>query len=306
GFESREAVDEYVYFAKTCFALFGDRVKKWMTFNEPIVTVEMGYLEKNHYPCVVDMKRAVQVAYHLSVASALAIECYRRTQDGEIGIILNLSPFYPRSQKQGDVDAARLADLFFNKSFLDTAILGKYPAQLVSFLEDKQLLPVYEEQDIRKIAENTVDFLGVNYYQPRRVMERETPIPEGENIIPEHFFSYYDWPDKKVNPHRGWEIYPQGIYDIAIDLKNNYGNIPWYVSENGMGVSEEERFLDEQGEVQDDYRIEFLVDHLMMLHKGIVEGSNCFGYHMWCFLDCWSWLNSYKNRYGYYRVDLEN
>ncbi|MCB7112468.1 family 1 glycosylhydrolase, partial [Agathobacter rectalis] len=75
------------------------------------------------------------------------------------------------------------------------------------------------------------------------------------------FSSYYDWPEKEINPHRGWEIYPQGMYDIAMRLKNDYRNIPWYISENGMGVSEEERFMDENGVVQDTYRIEFLENH---------------------------------------------
>lgn len=108
-----------------------------------------------------------------------------------------------------------------------------------------------------------------------------------------------------MNPYRGWEIYEKGIYDIAINIKDNYGNIPWYVAENGMGVEHEERFLDETGMIQDDYRIEFYEEHLKWLHKGITEGSNCFGYHVWTFMDNWSWLNAYKNRYGLYRVDLD-
>ncbi len=112
-----------------------------------------------------------------------------------------------------------------------------------------------------------------------------------------------DWPEKVINPYRGWEIYPEAIYDIALMMKNEYGNIPWFVSENGMGVADEERF-EEQGQIEDDYRIEFMAQHLKYLHKGIEAGSNCFGYHAWTFIDCWSWLNAYKNRYGFYRVDL--
>jgi 6-phospho-beta-glucosidase len=88
-------------------------------------------------------------------------------------------------------------------------------------------------------------------------------------------------------------------------MKNDYNNLPWYVSENGMGVADEERFM-ENGMIQDDYRIEFMQEHLEYLHQGIAEGSNCFGYHTWTFVDCWSWLNGYRNRYGFYRVDLEN
>src|SRR5699024_4673737 len=129
GWESREVVEAFNYYAKTAFDLFGDRVKKWTTFNEPIVPVEAGYLNHLHYPCVVDMKRAVVVAYHSMLASAKVIKSYREAKhDGEIGIILNLTPSYPRSESEGDVKAAHIADLFFNRSFLDPSVLGEYPA----------------------------------------------------------------------------------------------------------------------------------------------------------------------------------
>lgn len=109
-----------------------------------------------------------------------------------------------------------------------------------------------------------------------------------------------------MNPYRGWEIYEKGLYDISVNIKNNYRNIPWYVAENGMGVADEIRFMDDEGLIHDDYRIEFYKNHLIWLHKGIEEGSNCFGYHVWTFMDNWSWLNAYKNRYGLFRVDLDH
>ncbi|MBY7142901.1 glycoside hydrolase family 1 protein [Virgibacillus sp. NKC19-3] len=305
GWENREVVEAFRYYAEVVFDLFGDRVKKWTTFNEPIVPVEMGYLNHYHYPCVVDMKRAVVVAYQSMLASAKVIETYRQMdQEGEIGIILNLTPSYPRSDSKEDKRAATIADLFFNRSFLDPSVLGKYPEELVALLREHDLLPEIEEGDLELIADNTVDFLGVNYYQPRRVKEKETPVDAG-SILPENFFDPYIWPERRMNPYRGWEIYEKGIYDIAMNIKNNYENIPWYVAENGMGVENEERFIDNSGMIQDDYRIEFYQEHLKWLHQGIEEGSNCFGYHVWTFMDNWSWLNAYKNRYGFYRVDIE-
>ena len=95
------------------------------------------------------------------------------------------------------------------------------------------------------------------------------------------------------------------MHDIAMNLKNNYNNIPWYISENGMGVEGEDRYKNEDGIIEDDYRIDFIKEHLEHLHRGIEEGSNCFGYHTWTPIDCWSWLNAYKNRYGYISVDLD-
>ena len=122
--------------------------------------------------------------------------------------------------------------------------------------------------------------------------------------MPEWFFDSYEMPGRRMNRSRGIEIYPEGIYDIALMIKEKYNNIPWFVSENGIGIEGEEKFI-KDGMVQDQYRIDFLKEHLQYLHKGIEEGSNCLGYQMWTFIDCWSWINAYKNRYGFYRLDYE-
>lgn len=305
GWENRAVVEAYGYYAKTCFELFGDRVKYWMTFNEPIVPVEAGYLYNWHYPNVQDGKRAVQVAFNTMLASAKAIEIYRELkQDGKIGIILNLTPSYPRSsESQEDIKAAHIADLFFNRSFLDPSVKGEFPSDLVQILKENDVLPDYESQDLDVIKQNTVDYLGVNYYQPRRVKAKETDV-NNDVFMPDWFFDNYEMPGRKMNPHRGWEIYEKGIYDICINLRDNYGNIEFYISENGMGVEGEDRFMNGEGIIEDDYRIEFIQDHLAWLHKGIQEGANCKGYHLWTFIDCWSWTNSYKNRYGLISLDL--
>ena len=307
GWESRAVVEAYARYAKTCFSLFGDRVTHWFTFNEPIVPVEAGYLNDLHYPCVVDFKRAVAVAYHSVLAHAKAVKEFRALgHQGAIGIILNLSPTYPRSNSQEDGVAAHHADLLLNKSFLDPVTKGRYPQDLVDLLRANDLLPQTAPEDAQLIADGVVDILGVNYYQPRRVKAKEDYRADAPVTMPEDLFSYYDMPGRKINPHRGWEIYEKGLYDILMDLKENYGNIPCYISENGMGVEGEEAFIGPTGRVEDDYRIAFIRDHLKWLHQALSEGSNCKGYHLWTFIDCWSWLNAYKNRYGLVRLERES
>lgn len=304
GWEHRGVVDAYAAYAKTCFELFGHLVKRWFTFNEPIVHVECGYLQCYHYPCIVDPKAAVQVAYHTALASAMATREYHALQQGgKIGIVLNLTPAYPRSDHPADVKAARIAELFANKSFLDPAVKGYYDEELIEIIRKHELMPTYQADDLAIIKEHTVDFLGVNYYQPVRVSAKANiPNPEAP-FMPDYYFDYYVMPGRKMNPYRGWEIYPRGIYDIAINIRDHYGNIEWMITENGMGVENEERFR-KNGMIEDDYRIEFYKDHLTWLAKGIEEGSNCIGYHVWTFIDCWSWLNAYKNRYGFVELDL--
>lgn len=305
GWESRKVVDAFAEFAATCFRLFGGKVKHWFTFNEPIVPVEGGYLYDFHYPNVVDFRRAATVAYHTMLAHAKAVQAYRaQGQDGQIGIILNLTPSYPRSQHPADLKAANIADLFFNRSFLDPAVKGEYPTELVALLREYDQLPASEPEDRALLAAGKVDLLGVNYYQPRRVKARSNAVNPASPFMPEWFFDYDEMPGRKMNPHRGWEIYEKGIYDILVNLRDHYGNIPCFISENGMGVEGEEKFLGEQGQIQDDYRIAFIRDHLSWVHKGIGEGCQCLGYHLWTFVDNWSWSNAYKNRYGFVRLDL--
>lgn len=304
GFESLEVVDHYVGYAKKCFELFGDRVKHWFTFNEPIVPVEGGYLYDFHYPNIIDAKRGFQVAFNTVLANAKVIQAYKENgHDGKIGIVLNLTPSYPRSQNEADLKAAEVADLFFNRSFLDPVTKGEYPKALVDIVKSHGLLPKYSEDDLKIINQYTVDLLGVNYYQPRRVKARDTVPNPNAPFFPEYYFDNYEMPGRKMNPYRGWEIYPKGIYDIMINLKENYDNIESFISENGMGVENESRFI-EDGEINDTYRIEFVKSHLIWLNKAISEGANCKGYHMWTFMDNWSWMNAYKNRYGFVSVDI--
>jgi len=309
GWAEKKVVDLYVVFAKKCFELFGSKIKYWTTFNEPMVVVEGQYLYEFHYPKLVDGKKAVQTLYNLNLASAKAIEIFHQTKcakdGGKIGIVLNLTPSYPRSEQKEDKEAANFVEDFFNNSFLDPAVKGTFPPSLVEVLEKDQVLWESSKEEIAIIRENTVDFLGVNYYQPRRAKMKETPFDESNGWMPNKYFDEYQLPNARMNPYRGWEIYPQAIYDIAIHIRDHYGNIPWYISENGMGVEGEEKYKNQDDYIEDDYRIDFYKEHLTWLYKGIQEGSNCFGFHAWTPIDCWSWSNAYKNRYGYIAVDLK-
>lgn len=305
GWESKHVVDLFVKFAKTAFRLFGDQVGYWTTFNEPMVIPEAGYLCGFHYPNMVNKgKEAMQIVYNLNLASAKVIEAFHQMCNGKIGIILNLTPAYPRSDSKEDLETSQIVDAFYNRSFLDPAVNGVFPEDLIEILTENDVLWDFTEEELKIIKENTVDFLGVNYYHPKRVKVREQKL-DCEQWTPEQYYEEYDMPGKRINPYRGWEIYPKAMYDIAMNVKNDYHNIPWFISENGMGVEGEEQYIDANGKIQDDYRIDFYEEHLTQLAKAMEEGSNCFGYHAWTGIDCWSWNNAYKNRYGFIALDLE-
>ena len=307
GWQSKHVVDLYEKFARTAFELFGDDVKYWTTFNEPMVIPEAGWLYGFHWPKLTGKgKEALQIMYNINLASAKAIQAYRDLEkDGEIGIILNLTPSYPRSQSEEDLKAAAFADDFFNNSFLDPAVKGKFPEHLVEVIEKDGVKWDETKEELETIANNTVDFLGVNYYHPKRVMAPSNP-EKYPDWMPDKYYEEWEWPEARINPYRGWEIYPQAMYDIAKNVQDNYGNIKWFVSENGMGVEGEEKYRNADGSIDDDYRIEFYKEHLAQLHRAMEEGSNCFGYHPWTAMDCWSWNNAYNNRYGFIGTDLND
>ena len=308
GWGSKKGVDLFVGFAEQCFALFGDRVKDWVTHNEPMVVVDGEYLFQFHYPKLVDGKKAVQVAYNLNLASAKVMAKFREMGQpqagGRIGTVLNLTPTYAASDAEADQEAARIAELWNNKMFLDPAIKGEFPVELLELLTKDGVLWQSTADELALIKENTVDFIGVNFYHPNRVKTPDIAPNSVGAWMPDRYYDAYQMPGRRMNIDKGWEIYPKAVYDIAINIRDNYGNLPWFVSENGMGVSREERFMDEKGQILDDYRIEFIKEHLQWLHKGIEEGSNCFGYHLWTPIDCWSWSNAYRNRYGLIANDI--
>lgn len=305
GFENREVVDAFARYARICYELFGNRVRYWFTFNEPLIPAEAGYLHPRHYPYVTSFRRAAQVLHHIVLAHCKAVAAWRELNiAGQIGIIMDVIPVYPRSDAPEDLHAAEMADLFYTRSINEPILLGRYPDELIAILKEYDQLPVIQPGDCELIGSTRIDLLGINYYRPRRVKARETLLEEPHGFMPERFFEEYIMPGRRMNTSRGIEIYPAALYDIAMVVKDRYGNLPWFVSENGIGISDEEQFM-VNGQVQDDYRIEFLKEHLSYLHQAMADGSNCLGYHMWTFIDCWSWQNAYKNRYGFYRLDLE-
>ncbi|MBY5944701.1 glycoside hydrolase family 1 protein [Photobacterium rosenbergii] len=307
GFESKHVIGLFVKYAETAFKSFGHLIKHWITFNEPIVPVEGGYLYDFHYPCKKDGKLAVQVGFNITVAHAKAVLAFREMAcEGHIGTVLNLTPSYTRDDREEDKQAAHYADLLFNRSFLDPMVLNYYPEELCQILKHHDLMPEVAAEEMAAIESAKVDFLGVNYYVPRRVKAREAEY-DLSYFTPEYYFENYINPTGRFNPYRdNNEILPTAIYDIAQNIKDNYGNLPWFLAEIGIAMDEaSEGEAQEDGVIDDSFRTSLMKEHLVQLHRAIDDGANCFGVHQWTFIDNWSWTNSFKRRYGFFRLDLE-
>ena len=305
GYASRHVQDLYVRYAAEAFRRYGDRVKTWFCFNEPMVIPELCFLNGFWWPHEHNPRRAYQWIHGKVMCTARAVEQFHRMiPDGRIGTILNSPYIVPRDASDpADARAAEIADAFFWRPFTDTAILGRYPQLYLDILKKEGLIFDLTEEDERIIAANTIDILGMNYYQPMRVKAKETAWDDSKPFHHPKHSDDYDMPGKRMNPYRGWEIYPTRLYDIGMRIKNEYGNIDWVVSESGMGVQNEQQYKDENGVIQDDYRIAFIAEHLAWLSKCVAEGSNCHGYWLFASLDNCSPYNTFKNRYGLLEVD---
>lgn len=310
GFNSKHVVDLFVKYAVKAFERFGDKVKYWFAFNEPIVVQTRIHLDALRYPFEQDSKAWMQWNYNKALATNMIMKAYKeggfRKDGGKFGTIINIETSYPRGNSPRDLQAADMYDLFYNRVFLDPAILGKYEDGFFELLEKHGVLMDYTEEELEIIKDNTLDWVGINLYHPNRVKGRTTAIHPEAPFHPDFYYEDFNMPGKKMNPHRGWEIYPKIMYDMAIKIRDKYNNFEWFVAESGMGVENEKRYKDETGIIQDDYRIEFISMHLDWLIKGIEEGSNCKGYMLWAFTDNVSPMNAFKNRYGLVEIDLED
>lgn len=308
GYASRHVVDKYVQYAAEAFKRYGDRVKMWFTFNEPVVIPQLCFQDGFWWPNEHNPKRAYQWMHGKVMATARVIKLFREMKmEGEIGTILNSAHVIPRdASNPADVQAADIARAFYWGNFLDPAVKGCYPQTYLDILEKEGLMFDFTEEDKQLMRENTVDILGVNYYQPMRVMAKESAWDDSQPFHPGKYFDNYDMPGKRMNPFRGWEIYPKCLYDIGMVLKNEYGNVKWLVSESGMGVQNEGTYRDESGTIQDDYRIDFISEHLAWLSKAVADGCNCHGYWLFASIDNCSPYNAFKNRYGLVEVDIED
>ncbi|ARA98337.1 glycoside hydrolase family 1 protein [Geobacillus thermodenitrificans] len=311
GWGSKHVVDLFVKYAEKVFERYAHKVKWWFTFNEPIVIQTRVYLDAVRWPYEQNTKKWMQWNFNKTLANAKVVQLFHQSytsqhRESKIGVILNPEVVYPRSNAPHDIEAAKMYDLFFNRMFLDPMIKGEYPNELFDLMQKHDCSFEYNDEELQIIKENKVDFVGINLYMPKRVKARTTAWNPNTPFHPEFYYEHFELPGRKMNPYRGWEIYPKIMYDFAIRIKEEYGNIEWIVTENGMGVENEHRFKDKNGVIQDDYRIEFISEHLKWLLRGIEEGSNCKGYMLWAFTDNVSPMNAFKNRYGLVEIDLDD
>ncbi len=293
GWGNRDTTDYFAEYAECAFSRFSDRVKKWITHNEPWVTAFAGNYLGTLAPGLTDLSLAVRVSHHLILSHAKAVERFAdHKKGGEIGISLNLYPIYPAQEDcEADREAALIADAYHNRWFLDPLFNGEYPKKVLDEFTRALGAPEIKADDMRRIAANRPDFLGVNFYF-RRVVEASNahPILKYGEVIPAN----------SRCTQMGWEIHPESLSILLEDLKNKYGNPRVYITEIGAAFPDKKHA---GGMIDDTDRVEFLKTHLEQTSKAISEGADVRGFYVWSLMDNFEWSHGYTKRFGLVRVD---
>ncbi|MER7278817.1 GH1 family beta-glucosidase [Dactylosporangium sp. NPDC000244] len=291
GWPNRDTALAFADYAAIVAGRLGDRVADWNTVNEPLCVSWIGHLEGRMAPGERDLTRAVHTSHHVLLGHGLVNRAIRANARlaPNVGIVLNLSPIEPGSDRPEDVAAAVRADGHTNRWWLDPVFGRGYPADMV---ECYGVEPPVRDGDLGIIAAPT-EFLGVNYYFRQIVVDdpagtapfaRQIPVPGSlETAMP-------------------WEVYAKGLEDILVSVAGTYRPASILVTENGSAWHDT---VEAGGEIQDKERTDYLEGHLDAVRQAVLRGAPVDGYFAWSLLDNFEWAYGYDKRFGLVRVDYD-
>ena len=306
GWLGRNTSDLFADYADICFQAFGDRVKNWITLNEPWVVAVLGYGQGVFAPGRISNSEPYLAAHHLILAHAKAVDLYRKKyqsdQQGRIGITNNCDWREPLSNAEADRRAAERALEFFLGWFADPIYFGHYPAVMVERLGER--LPKFLQSEV-ELIKGSSDFFGLNHYTTMLASDATNGIEAG-SVYGNGGLSEDQDVNLKVDPNwektaMGWAIVPWGCQKLLEWIHHRYDGPEIYITENGGAFEDEIK----AGVVSDFDRLEFVKTYLLACHKAIENGVNLKGYMLWSLMDNFEWASGYSKRFGIHYVDFD-
>ncbi|WP_329459165.1 GH1 family beta-glucosidase [Streptomyces sp. NBC_01497] len=295
GWRERDTAKRFAEYAAVCFDAFGDRVRDWVTINEPWIVGLLGHQLGLHAPGEEDLKASVTVMHHLLLAHGLAAgELHARGRDdARAGIAYSLFPSVPDDPADpADVAAAAGSDGYVNRWFLDPVHGRGYPEDMREHWERAVgELDFVRDGDLGTIASRS-DFIGVNYYTRRIIGAGGGDGPWPWSVRPGR--------DDVERTGLGWEIVPDDLERLLVRLHRDYPGVPLLITENGAVYDDGPG---DDGAVHDERRIAFLDGHLRAVHRAIAAGAPVEGYYHWSLIDNFEWAMGYRPRFGLVHID---
>ncbi len=290
GWLNPDSANWFADYAAIMFRKLDDRVKLWATLNEPWVVTDGGYLHGAIAPGHRNRFEAPIATHNLLRAHGAAVQAYRAEGKHRIGLVVNLEPKYPASDAPADRAATARADAYMNRQYLDPVFLKHYPDELQEIFGEAW--PEWPAEDFALIAQ-PIDFLGINYYTRNVTRFDADAWPLRAAPVRQPRATYTE---------TKWEVFAQGLTDTLVQVKERYGNLPLYVTENGAA------FFDpptaESDRVEDPLRVDYLRKHTRALHAALQSGVDLRGYFVWSLLDNLEWSLGYSKRFGIVHVDF--
>lgn len=300
GWSNRALIGFYENYVRTVFTRYKDKVKYWLTFNEINSILDAPFMSGGINTPKEELSESdlYQAIHHELVASALATKIgHEINPDFQIGCMILSMPVYPLSPNPSDV-IRTMEENHKNTMFTDIHVRGEYPGYMKRYLRERGIRVEFAPEDA-EILKNTVDFISFSYYvSVCATADAEKNIRGEGNLlggVPNPYLKASDW---------GWQIDSQGLRYICNELWDKYQK-PLFVVENGLGAMDV-LVTDEDGNktVADDYRIEYMRDHLLQLEEAIEDGVAVMGYTSWGCIDLVSASTAeLRKRYGFIYVD---
>lgn len=291
GWLNPEIAEWFADYGRILFRALGDRVPFWTTINEPWVVVDAGYLHGVHAPGRANPEEVPIAAHNLLRAHGACVGAFRSACRQNIGLVVNLEPKCPASDSSADLAATERADIYMNRAFLDPIFTGRYPEGLADLFPEGWPQPT--ESESRSISQR-LDFLGINYYTRSVVRhDEERPVTRA-CAVRQEASAYTD---------TGWEIHPQSLTRVLKWVRDRYGEIPLYITENGAALPDPEHAAGDV--VEDPNRVDYYRRHLLAAHQAIECGVDLRGYFAWSLMDNFEWAEGFTKRFGLVHVDFE-
>lgn len=310
GWSNRETVDAFYEYAKVLFERFGDRVKYFLTINEQNMMILHGAAIGTVNKGIENVEKELyKQNHHMMLAQAKVMDlCHKMCKNSKIGPAPNISSVYPASSKPEDILAAQNLSSIRNWLYLDMAVHGRYNNIAWSYMVEKGIEPTIEEGDMEILKNGKPDFIAFNYYCTATVSEsniNDDKVNDGEGdqqiAIGERGVFKGAQNKNLQKTEFGWEIDPVGFRTTLREVYERY-NLPIIITENGLGAYDK---IEEDGSINDDYRIDYLKKHIEQAKLAITDGVELFGYCPWSAIDLISTHQGFKKRYGFIYVNRD-
>lgn len=304
GWSVRSTVDAFVHYAETLFEAYGDRVKNWLTINEPNI---MLLVDKKILGKEIPLQEKYQQFHHLMIAEKYAFKrCHELITEGKIGPVPNISLVYPATSKPQDNQAALYFNSVRNWAYLDFSCLGRYNTVFKDYLDRNNIHITFAPEDKKLMETHFPDYVAMNFYTTVTVekptekagMKNGISDQQSEDIMEWGFYKGFTNPYLNKNEFN-WTIDPDGLKTTLQTLYDRY-HLPIIITENGLGAKDE---LTADGKIHDNYRINYLNLHIDQCLQAIAAGVDLIGYSPWSAIDLVSVHEGISKRYGFIYVD---